>query len=205
MNAQTFNGFKSKVEGASDSLVASKVITDYIAVHSIPIVEDSLVHFVYRGKGIAVAFPGEMNGWNPSFGIATRVRGTDLFYRTDTVPVDARVEYKLWVDSAWMLDPANPRRAMGGYGENSDVRMPEYEPSSWIDPDTDRPEGKLDTLWVESKFLHLRHAVIVYTPAAQPGGSEQNFPLVLVTDGIDYLAFGKMHITIDRLLDSNRI
>lgn len=203
--AQTFRGFISRVQNASDSLSRNRSIDDYLGHHLVPIVEDSVVHFIYRGKGNVVAVPGEINGWDPPKAVMTRVRGTDLFYHTDTVPVDGRVEYKLWIDSVWRLDSLNPRRAMGGFGDNSDVWMPEYNPSLWTPDSNGVVVGRLDTLWIESEYLHLKHPVIVYVPTIPRRETDDALPLLLVMDGVDYLTFAKMHLMIDNLLSTNRI
>jgi enterochelin esterase-like enzyme len=113
------------------------------------------------------------------------------------------VEYKLWVDSNWILDPLNKRKTQGGYGENSDVWMPEYVPPSTIEYNPNIPHGTIDTFWIESKFLHHTHPIFVYTPAGNTDNHE--LPVLFVTDGGDYLSLGKMNNILDHLLAAKHI
>ena len=128
-------------------------ITDYIVHHTIPVIEKGNINFVYRGKGTTVAIPGELNGWDPRDGMMQHVSGTDLYYCSYNVPKNGRVEYKIWVDSVWMLDPLNPRKAQGGFGENSDVWMPYYKPPAEIQFNPDIPHGSIDTYRQLVKYI----------------------------------------------------
>jgi enterochelin esterase-like enzyme len=202
IQAQTFSEFILSVDRASDSLTTSQLITDYLSHHSIPVVEDSLIHFVYRGDSRLVAVPGEMNWWNPSQGTMKRVRTTNLFFRTDTIPIDGRVEYKLWVDSSWILDPLNSRTAMGGFGANSEVWMPNCKRSIDDEYHSTIAHGNIDTSWIDSKYLQRRYPAFVYTP---PGiMNDSRLPVAYITDGGDYLVFGKMNIILDNLIAAHR-
>ncbi len=79
-----------------------------------PIVEDSTILFFYHGKAGRVSAPGDLNGWRASEDTLTHVAGTNFFYLARQVDPRSRFEYKLAVDSAWILDPINTRQAMGG-------------------------------------------------------------------------------------------
>jgi len=158
---------------------------------------------VYQGHTNAVMLPSELNRWNPEQGRMNRIEGTDLFVRTETAPINGRVEYKLVVDGNWILDPLNPRKAAGGYGENSDVWMPEYVPPTTIAYNPNIPHGTIDTFWIDSKFLHRTHPIFVYSPAEMTNIHE--LPLLFVTDGGDYLSFGKMNNILDNLLAAKQI
>ncbi len=201
--SQTFTDFLDRMRTQTDSLSKARLISEYLDHRPIPATEGSRVHFLYRGKGTRAAAPGELNRWNPENGKMTQIEGTDLFFRTESLPADGRLEYKIWVDSAWMLDPLNSRTARGGYGENSDVWMPKYHPPAPIVADPKIPHGHLDTLWIESNYLSRKHPVFVYTPPGiKPG---YRLPVAIVTDGEDYLALGKMNLIVDDLLAGRRI
>jgi enterochelin esterase family protein len=203
MPAQTFDEFLSKVSHAEDSAAANRLINEFMGGHNAPVVEKDQVHFLYRGRAEHVAVPSELNRWNPSVGMMKRIEGTDLFFRSESLPPNGRVEYKIWVDSSWMLDPLNHRTSPGGYGANSDVWMPAYHPSPLIAETPGVPRGAIDTLWIESAALHRRHPVFVYTPAGiKPGAT---YPSVIVTDGADYLGFARMNLVLDNLIAGNKI
>jgi enterochelin esterase-like enzyme len=200
-NSQPFARFTRSLELQPDSARKVLLIDRYLSQHPCPIVEHSNVYFVYRGKGLAAASPGDLNGWNPAAAPMTRISGTDLFMRFDTLPYDARVEYKIWVDSAWILDPLNPRKALGGFGENSELRMPGYVlPAS----DTTRLPGRsADTIWLKSDALHRTVPVYVLSPTGVTGGAK--LPVVYVTDGGEYMTLGRLDAALDRLVTAHAI
>jgi enterochelin esterase-like enzyme len=201
-HSQTFPDFIRQLSAASDPSAKVRVIDAYLHNHHAPIVEDSSVHFLYRGKGQRVAAPGELNRWDPSAAPMRRLEGTDLFYRSETLPIDARIEYKFWVDSSWILDPSNPRKAQGGFGWNSELRMPLY-PAYTHDTVRTARVGKLDTLWITSAYLQRKQPVYVYTP--QGWSLSQRLPAIYVTDGGDYLAFGRMDALLDELIAAQKV
>lgn len=199
----TFMELLERLPSLPDSATRSLTIDEFLRTRSVPIKEDSIVHFMYRGPADSVSAPGEMNRWDPASGTMIGVDGTNLFYFTDTLPIEGRVEYKLKVDGDWILDPLNPRRAMGGYGENSDLWMPRYVPPTEIRYNPDIPHGTIDSLQLRSKILKRTHPIFVYSPA----GADKHirYPTLYVTDGYDYLQFGKMANVLDNLIAAGRI
>jgi enterochelin esterase-like enzyme len=200
LNAQSIPELIRQIASSPDSLEKARVVDRYLSAHPSPVVEDSIVHFCYSGPGKSVAAPGDLNGWNPSASPMRRIEGTDLYLREDTIPIDGRVEYKLWVDSVWMIDPRNPRKAEGGFGENSELLMPAYFAPPIVWTTGRRP---LDTLRLESGYLHRTSPIYVYKPpGASPG---RNLPTIYVTDGGEYLSFAGMDRILDRLILSKRL
>ncbi|HLX12297.1 MAG TPA: alpha/beta hydrolase-fold protein [Bacteroidota bacterium] len=199
---ETFDAFIVRANPEKDSVKKSALISEYLSKLGEPFIEGDVVHFYYRGKGNLVEAPGELNSWTPPRGSMIRLTHSDFFYRSDTLPQTARVEYKLRVDSTWILDPLNPRKAAGGFGDNSDLWMPQYRPYT-ITYDPAIPHGRLDTLWIESKYLKRTHPVIVYYP---PDAADViGLPTMIVTDGADYITLGSMTLILDDLIDSKRI
>jgi enterochelin esterase family protein len=201
--SQTFSSFLLQLTSVTDSLGKSNLISEYLSHHTIPVVEGNSIHFLYRGAGHAAAVPSEINQWNSDVAQMVHVDGTNLFFRTESLPIKGRLEYKLWVDSAWMLDPLNKRFATGGYGDNSDVWMPEYVPSTAFEVNQSIPHGRIDTLRIASANLHRTHPVFVYVPSGKE--NKKGLPVIYVTDGNDYLTFAKMQNILDRLIASKRI
>ncbi len=200
---QTFQALVQSVADAPDSASKSRIVQTYLARTPSPIVDDSTVTFLYAGYARAVSVPCELNGWDPAAGPMTRLDGTNLFFRTDSLAPDARLEYKLWVDSTWMFDPRNPRRAAGGLGENSDIGMPRYVQAvdSRFTPGIRR--GRIDTLRVESGKLGHAVPVYVYVPPGPVRGAR--FPVLYVTDGGDYLTLGRLDVILDNLIAAKKI
>ncbi len=202
-SAQSFSEFLSGVRSAPDSLTATQIVNEYMSRHSAPVVENDRICFLYRGEGRVAAVPGDMNGWNPSEGMMARLERTNLFFRSESLAANGRLEYKIWVDSAWSLDPLNQKTSLGGFGLNSEVRMPSYRPSVWAVANPVISHGSLDTLWVESASLHRKHPVFVYLPPHLK--KDELLPYIFVTDGSDYLSIGKMNVVLDNLIAGRKI
>src|SRR5436309_5166942 len=81
--------------------------------------------------------------------------------------------------------------------------MPDSRRSDDIDSHPAIPHGLIDTVWIKSKYLRRQHPVFIYTP---PGLRRMNYlPVVFVTDGGDYLSFGKMNVVLDNLIARKQI
>lgn len=197
---QKFNDLINLLHSATDSVQKAAMISDYFSNKIIPIVEENAIYFVYRGNAKAVAAPGELNGWDVGRSLMQKIDGTNLFYRADTLDVAGRAEYKIWVDSVWMLDPSNHRKALGGLGYNSDVWMTQYSPPPEIEYDDGIPHGKIDTIWFESKILKRTHPILIYQPFTK---LMKNLPTVYVNDGGEYLSIAKMNNVLDHLIANN--
>ncbi|HXX64563.1 MAG TPA: alpha/beta hydrolase-fold protein [Bacteroidota bacterium] len=161
-----------------------------------PLTEDSTALFLFQGKARRVGVAGDLNEWNPAADSMTRVAGSDLFYLLKTLNPASRIEYKLAVDSTWVLDPLNPRHVMGGFGPNSELRMGAYRPPADIESAEGVRQGKLDTLSFASSILNSAHPLIVYLPSSY-NGSTASYPLLIVTDGGEYLSLAQMRNILD--------
>jgi outer membrane protein assembly factor BamB/enterochelin esterase-like enzyme len=73
-----------------------------------PILEEDLVHFVYRGEGTDVALGGDLLGARREEPM-TRLGATDLFYYTARIPAGTRLNYVFIRDYEAIVDPGNPR------------------------------------------------------------------------------------------------
>lgn len=203
VQAETFSQLLERLRSTSDTLAKRKIVDNFFALNTFPIVESDKIHFVYRGRGTKVAVPGELNGWNPAISRMENLPGTDLFYRSESLAINGRLEYKIWVDSSWMLDPLNGRRALGGFGYNSDVWMPDYVQSFIERYQPVVRHGRIDSFVFESAILHRAYPIHVYHPTVKR--RKQPLPVVYVTDGGDYKELGRMIVILDNLLSERRI
>ncbi len=172
----------------------------------IPFVAGDSVVFLFRGEAASVAFPGDFNGWDPAAGAAERLAGTDLWLRDEVFPGDARLDYKIVRDgSSWLLDPANPRRQRGGFGDNSELRMPGSVPSPWVVRREGVPRGSLTAASLASTTLGHAVDYLVYTPAGYADLAD--LPVIYVTDGHEYAddAMGSMVIVLDNLIAAGKV
>lgn len=173
----------------------------------LPFTDGERVAFLLRApqaKSVAVA--GDFNGWDSQLGAAKRIVGTDLWMYEADFPLDARLDYKFVLDgSRWILDPANARTQRGGFGDNSELRMPGYEPSPWVERRPDTPRGKLAAATIESDTLGYAVNYQVYAPASYD--ALENLPVLYVTDGHEYAddKMGSLVLVLDNLIAAGRM
>ncbi|MBI3194556.1 MAG: hypothetical protein HYZ34_08850 [Ignavibacteriae bacterium] len=205
LNAQplSFERFLGKLIEEPNVRLKSIMIDEYLAQHSLPLMEGNTVYFLYRGKGKIVQMAGDFNSWEPKTTTMVRLPQTDLYLHIEDIPRGGRMEYKFIVDEQWILDPFNKRKAPGEFGENSEVWSKEYQSPTDIEPLQQIPHGTVDTMYIESKILNRRIPVFVYTPFAI--SKEQRLPTLYITDGGEYMSIGKMTTVLDNLLSQQRI
>jgi enterochelin esterase family protein len=173
------------------------------AARTMPLVFDDLAVFVFRGAAHSVTWESD---WQYQRATATdRLDDTDVWMHTVRLPLDARLEYGLQVDGlAAELDLLNPNVETGGLGSKSVVEMPGYAAPAYAVPRAGVAAGTL-TEAVPLASEHLGYAVNyrVYTPANYP--QLAGLPALYVTDGQDFLAFGKLDVVLDNLIADGRI
>jgi enterochelin esterase-like enzyme len=205
-NAQTFQDFLNRVN-AAPSLERTAIVDSFMnAVGSLPLREgETVCHFIYRGAANGVNAPGDANNWNASAFPLTRLSTTDLWYRTQIFEPDARLDYKFVLNgSTWILDPRNPLTVSGGFGPNSELRMPAYSAAPEILYYPGIPHGTLrDTTYFSTNLGNSR-TIRIYTP---PGyeSSTDSFGVILFHDGIEYTTLAQANNVIDYLISQNRI
>jgi enterochelin esterase family protein len=204
---ERFNDFLSRVTAEKDSATRKSIVDAFVKkvkVSGHPVVEDSTVYFMYRGNANRASVPSDLNEWSLTADTMKRVAGTNLFYLPKSINEAARFEYKLVIDSTWILDPLNRQQAIGGYGPNSEIWMPHYSPPKEIEYRPNIRHGKLDTLSFKSRLLRRTHPVFVYTP---PGYRKSHvlYPCIYVTDGGEYITLALMLNILDNLIADERI
>lgn len=183
----------AKREALIDSFFAKNSHTPFIA-------NDTTVYFVYRGRTSRVTVAGDANDWNSGSWPMVQSAGTSLWYYRAHFENDARLDYKFVVGgNAWLLDPRNPNTCTGGYGPNSELRMPHYEPPPEIEYDAAIPHGALFDTTLSSAALGYGRRIRVYLP---PGyaATTRSYPLLLVHDGLDYLNLARMNNVLDHVI-----
>jgi len=203
---QTFQDFVNRVSAAPEMQRAALVDSFMGALPSFPFIEqDSTVHFLYRGGASRVNVPGDANVWDPNAFPMTKLSTTDLWYRTERFEPDARLDYKFVLNgSTWILDPRNPRQGVGGFGPNSELRMPAYVPAPEIEFYPNRAHGTLqDTTFYSTNLSHSRRIRIYIPPLYE--SSSARYPVILFQDGLEYLSLAQANHIIDYLIAQNRI
>ncbi len=203
---QAFDEFLARVAAAPDSEKPAFVDSFMNAAPQFPLVEsDTLLYFIFRGNASSVTVLGDFNDWDSSACPMTRITGTDLWYCSEVFESDARLDYQFVLNgSYWILDPLNPNKVEGGYGANSELRMPAYAPAPEIDYYSDIPHGIItDTLFYNAGLGNSR-TMKVYLP---PGysTSADSFCVILFHDGLDFLSLGKANNILDYLIAHKEI
>lgn len=212
---ETYAAFRDTLVSATNLADAGErsarisALWDSLTAHGdIPFARGGQAAFLYRGSASQVRVAGDFNGWNPAASPAARLGQSDVWLREEAFPTDARLDYKFVIGSStWILDPANPHRQRGGFGDNSEIRMPDYVPSPYVTRRAGVPRGDYSSSRsVASSALGYTVNYRVYTPATYPAG-DWDLPTIYVTDGHEYAddAVGSMRIVLDNLLHDGLI
>ena len=99
----------SHVNAAVDKMAGQKVINDYLdSQTSMPVIEGSVVRFMYHGPAENVAVASDIFGARQEREMQ-RVPGTDLFVFNVELEADQRANYLFLVDFKPQTDPRNTR------------------------------------------------------------------------------------------------
>lgn len=181
--------------------VDAAAVDRFLARTSLPVVEGDRVTFVWRGEADGVLLWHRVIGW-PEHLPLRRLAGTDLWYVVLELPEGSRVEYKFVLvrgeHHELVNDPANPRVAHNPMGENSVVWATGYSVPDWTQHDPEAREGSLVDVVVRSQALRRDCPVTLYLPARFRRTAR--YPLLVVHDGGDYLAYASMKTVLDNLV-----
>lgn len=204
--AQTFQDFLLRVTSAPEPQRAAIVDSFMTATPRFPLIErDTLCHFLYRGTATSVTTPGDANGWNAAAFPLSRLSTTDLWYRTVVFEADARLDYKFVLNGGtWILDPRNPFQVSGGFGPNSELRMPQFVQPWEIVFNPATPRGTVRDSLVTSAILGNSRTIRIYTPPGYAAGTD-SFPVMLFHDGPEYVTLGSAATVMDNLIAAQRI
>ncbi|MGH7496251.1 MAG: alpha/beta hydrolase-fold protein [bacterium] len=205
-HSQTFQDFVNRVNAAPVAQRSAIVDSFMNAVPVFPYREqDTLCHFLYRGNVNSVEVPGDANGWNPAAFASARLTTTNLWYLTKVFPGDTRLDYKLVLNgSNWILDPRNPYQVSGGFGPNSELRMPAFAPPPEIEFYPGIPHGTLRDTTFFSNHLGNARTLRVYLPPLYDSTNER-YPVVLFHDGLEYLSLAKADNVLNYLIAQKRL
>lgn len=199
LTGQSFTAFLNYLSSLPAEQRQARV-DSFMALHpQTPFIEsDTLCHFIYVGSAQQVQIAGDFTNW-ASFLDFLRVEGTHLWYCTRSFEPDARLDYKLIINgNQWILDPKNPYTCAGGFGPNSELRMPAYIPPEEILYNAGVPHGLIRDTTFYSQYLKNSRKIWIYTPAGYT--PEKRYPVVYVHDGDGYLALAAMRNVLDNLI-----
>lgn len=206
LHGEGFQDFLNSVNAAPDSL-QSAIVDSFVTANPVsPVLEfDTLAHFYYRGAATSVSVPGDASLWNPASVPMTRLATTTFWYRTEPYESDARLDYKYVLnDSTWILDPRNPNTVQGGFGPNSELRMPSFIQPPEIAFYPGIPHGAVRDSTVFSANLGNSRTIRIYTPPGY-GSPLDSFAVVVFHDGLEYTSLGSAGNVLDYLIHEGRI
>jgi len=178
-----------------DSFMNANPILPYIE-------DDTAVFFIYQGTAVSLEIAGDFTGWNPSMHM-TGVNGTNFYYSSAHFESDARLDYKFVINSNWILDPKNPYTCTGGFGPNSELRMPAYVVPPEISWYSNIPHGIIRDTSFYSSNLNNTRPVKIYLP---PGYSVQKqYPIIVFHDGLEYVSLANTNNIFDYLIAHHEI
>jgi enterochelin esterase-like enzyme len=146
----------------------------------------------------------------------TRLPGTDVWYRTEKVPTDARYTYVFLLDPPKVLpkdekesmklmgrmrfDPLNPRN----FRLRPLADLPAAPPQTDLERKPGVPQGKVIQHKMTSTILKQERFFAVYTPAGYEGKGEP-LPLVVLFDGLGYQFEIPTPIILDNLIAQKKL
>ena len=209
LNGQTqFQLFLNRVNSVSNATQKTAIVDSFLTYArplGIPFIENGTATFLYKGTASNVYVAGDMNDWSASSIKMSLITGTNLYYKTQNYPSNARLDYKIVLNgSTWILDPENPHTCLGGYGPNSELAMPQYIQPWEILSNTSIPQFSSQQKTVHSTILNKNYSITVLLP---PGynTSSSSYPTVYFQDGSDYLNYAYTKNILQNILDSNKI
>ncbi len=198
---QTFGKLLKEVQNKS-STQAEALLQDFCQRHDFPFVQDSTAYFLFEDTTKSpVYLAGDFTQWRPDSIALRRIGQTTFYFSRRVFPLKARLEYKFVVGGKWLLDPLNPLKEQGGYGENSVLMMPEYVFPKETLLNIKFRISRLDTFEFKSKYLKNKRRVILYRHPKAGAAA----PLLVFNDGSDYLRFAKARIILDNLIGNKTI
>jgi enterochelin esterase family protein len=165
-------------------------------------VEGSACTFLFLGQADAVAVEHGVVGIESPLPMR-RLRSTDLWYVSVELPHGARVEYRLLVRHGdhveSILDPRNPRQAVGPASHNSVLEAQGYQTPWWAVHDSSAVPGEMTDVVIRSRALRRDARVTIYAPARMR--SVDRLPLLVLHDGDDFIHHASIGSVLDNLMD----
>lgn len=173
--------------------------------HSFPVIDGTRALFAFRGQADEV----RLHHW--IFGLESAVPFHRAHHEVWTLVIEiqeaARVEYKLEVaiggNSRLLRDPLNPHSARDPFGANSVATGPAYVEPWWALEDRSKRQGEVMERQLKSEVFGDVRPLSIYLPPRYR--ETRRYELLVVHDGLDYLAFAELKTVLDNLIDRQEI
>lgn len=189
---------------AQDRFEKAKALWEELVVsQNVPIVHQNRAYFLYYGDSEHVLIAGDWTFWQPAI-VLEKIPGTKLFYAIQEFPKTARLQYKVITDNNWVLDPANRRSSIEGFGMNSEFWMPDYIDESFQKVPSDHQRGAISRHTFYSSVLQHEREVFIYVPNIQYS-QHTALPILIVNDGKEAITIGHFNTVLDNLITDRLI
>lgn len=194
--------FCALLEGGAPS---QQDVARFLCTHEFPLIEPGAATFVWLGAAERVELLRWIHG-GADRDAFEKLPGTGLWVLRIPVEDRGRFEYKLNIvhrhHEDLILDPLNPARAGDPFGENSVCRTNGYERPDWSEP-RDAPAGTVVPIDIESPTFGHTRTERMYLPAGY--SPDKVYPLVVVHDGNDFMAYADLTASLDNLIEAGDI
>ncbi|MDQ6715409.1 MAG: alpha/beta hydrolase-fold protein [Actinomycetota bacterium] len=196
------NGLKQRLAGAD-----SGTVDRFLARHTVPIIEGRYATFLWRGEADEVMVRHRVVGLPDPLPLR-RLQESDLWSVTIELPEGSRVEYQFEVvrgehRDEHVNDPLNPRLAHGPFGASSVCAAMGYVVPDWSQHDPEARSGEMQSMSLRSKALRREQSFELYLPARFRPATR--YPLLVVHDGPDYLAYAAARTVLDNLIHRGEV
>jgi enterochelin esterase-like enzyme len=181
------------------------------------------VSYIWRGDGATqrMGMVGGLPGGDFPIKPLARLGATDLWYRTEQLPVDARFIYTFmhnYVKPApgekeeervqkmmnqARRDPFNPAAFPPG-GIAAIAELPAAPPQPWLKPNPDAPRGEFKAEIFKSAVLNEERSIQIYTPPGYNANGNP-YPLLIFMDGETAPLLFPLPVILDNLTASGKI
>ena len=203
--AQNFQSFVDYVNSLPDTATKMAAVDSFMNANpQLPHIYSNIATFVYRGTANSVSVSGDFNQWNAPADPLAKIPDTDLWYRSKSFELDARLDYRFVLNgSEEIQDPNNPFSydyTASQYG--SILAMPDYVWPWEVNEYPDVPQGTFEEFYITSTYTDSTYKVQVYLPYGYQVSGGDGYPTAYFNDGLFYSA--GTHI-LDNLIDSGLI
>lgn len=182
---------------------AKSLWDDVVLTQQVPLVHRNRAYFLHYGDVNQVLIAGDWTFWQPAI-VLERIPDTLLFYAIQEFPDTARLQYKTIINGNWILDPANRRTSVEGFGMNSEFWMPNYKDESYQGMNEVADRGHITRHSFFSSHMNHHREVFCYMP---PHAHKRNteLPLLVIQDGGEAISIGHFNTVLDNLISKNLI
>ncbi len=171
---------------------------------ALPIILQEHVIFIYddNKNHQIIKITGDFNQWQTNFDMEN-LEGTTLYYKIFKFPSDSRFDYRFIIENEWIIDPNNHHLSHGGFGHNSEIKMPNFKENVYLNYVHTNNHGTIIYHLIQSNITNQEYKIKVYTPVGYV--KNNNYPVLIFHDGFEHIDYSKANNQIDNLINENKI